>query len=437
MCRHTSSHSAEFFSNDINTFKSQVLNWGKSFQVLTILDNNAYAGQGKPAFDFLLGAGVDEELIHHSSLEGTASGFHKLQTFHDENPSWLLGFLSYDLKNELEKLNSSHPNNFDFPDLYFFKPTILIRIIGPKIFIESNNQLPAYIFQEITNSAGHVSSVIQNKPTFHTKFSKQDYLDVLKQIKKDIRNGDYYEINFCQEFFATCKINPFDLFFSLNQFSPAPFASFFKLGSQYLIGASPERFLKKSGNQLISQPIKGTMKRGKNAAEDAQLAQKLATSAKDRAENVMIVDLVRNDLAKCCIPGTVKVDELFGIYTFPQVFQMISTITGQLRPDLHFTDALAATFPMGSMTGAPKIMSMQRIEELEKSRRGLFSGAIGYITPDGDFDFNVVIRSLIYNDDSHYLSYQTGGAIVYDSNPEEEYEECLLKGSAIRRLFES
>jgi len=221
------------------------------------------------------------------------------------------------------------------------------------------------------------------------------------------------------------------LFLRLNELAKAPFSSFYKKNNQYLLCASPERFLKKQGQQLISQPIKGTIKRGNTPVEDSGLQTALQHSTKDRAENVMIVDLVRNDLTRSSQTGTIRVEELFGVYPFEQVNHMISTITSTLRENVHAVDVIRHTFPMGSMTGAPKVMSMQLIEQYEQTRRGLYSGTVGYFTPEGDFDFNVVIRSMLYNASSRYLSFQVGGAIVYDSVPEREYEECLLKAKAM------
>ncbi|MEO5675183.1 MAG: anthranilate synthase component I family protein, partial [Chitinophagales bacterium] len=213
--------------------------------------------------------------------------------------------------------------------------------------------------------------------------------------------------------------------------SPAPLACFLKHGEKFLLSASPERFLKKESRKIISQPMKGTISRSNHAESDEHAKELLGTDEKEKAENVMIVDLVRNDLARSAVAGSVSVEELFGIYSFPRVHQMISTVSATLRNDVHFTEAIRNAFPMGSMTGAPKVMAMQLIDKYEKVKRGLFSGSAGYITPGGDFDFNVVIRSLLYNRESRYLSFQTGSAITHDCNPEKEYEECLLKAQAI------
>lgn len=235
--------------------------------------------------------------------------------------------------------------------------------------------------------------------------------------------------------FEATGIDALDTFKTLIQKSPMPFSTFFKVKDQYIICSSPERFLKKEENQLISQPIKGTIKRGRNEEEDAILKNNLRTSEKEMAENLMIVDLVRNDLARSSVPGTVNVEELFGIYSFRQMFQMISTVTSIKRDNIDSVKVIRNAFPMGSMTGAPKIKAMELIEKYEASKRGVFSGAAGYFTPDMDFDFNVIIRSIFYNSTSKRLSFQVGSAITYDADPEYEYNECLLKAKAIFEIL--
>ena len=241
-----------------------------------------------------------------------------------------------------------------------------------------------------------------------------------------------YEINFCQEFFAeNTSINTVDIYEKLNAISQAPFTAYCKFGEHYLICASPERFLQKRSNTLTAQPIKGTTKRALIKADDERLIQELQNSEKERSENVMIVDLVRNDLSRIAKSGTVRVDELFGIYSFKQVHHMISTISCEVKKDVSFTDIIKNTFPMGSMTGAPKVSAMKLIDHFESTKRGLYSGAMGYIDPEGDFDFNVVIRSILYNKENKYLSFMVGSAITDKSDPEKEYEECLLKAKAM------
>nr|MDQ3073301.1 anthranilate synthase component I family protein [Bacteroidota bacterium] len=247
-------------------------------------------------------------------------------------------------------------------------------------------------------------------------------------LRDHIREGDVYEVNLCQEFYADgVEIDPGALFRRLVQLSPNPFSGFLRFGEKYVISSSMERFLKKEGKMLISQPIKGTTKRTGDPNKDTELRERLYKDEKERAENLMIVDLVRNDLSRSCIPGTVKVAELFGIYPYTRVFHMVSTVSGEMLPDVHWVDALRSAFPMGSMTGAPKVMAMALIEKYEKSKRGVYSGSVGYITPSGDFDFNVVIRTFLYNAKDKYISLHAGSAITYDSDPRQEYEECLVK----------
>ena len=257
-------------------------------------------------------------------------------------------------------------------------------------------------------------------------------------MKIHILRGDCYEINFCQEFYAEgVSINPVSIYHSLGAASPNPYSAFYKLDDKFLLCASPERYLKKTGSNILSQPIKGTWERSPtNDVEDELNKSRLSTSSKDRSENVMVVDLVRNDLSKVCIEGSVKVDELFGIYKFPQLYQMISTVSGTLNTGIRITDIVKATFPMGSMTGAPKKKVMELIEKYEVTKRGIFSGTVGYISPDKDFDFNVVIRSIMYNASNRYLSFQAGSGITFYSDPETEYDECLLKAMAIKKVLE-
>jgi para-aminobenzoate synthetase component 1 len=300
--------------------------------------------------------------------------------------------------------------------------------------IEGEN--PQGIYEALLQTPTTVTPTRSQPINWQFHFSKKAYLDTLQHIQQHIINGDCYELNFCLEAYCnSVDIDPFQTFVRLNTINPAPYACLYRNEDAWLIGASPERFLFKSGDRIYAQPIKGTIGRGKNKAEDDLLRQTLLESIKDRAENIMIVDLMRSDLAKCCVPGSIQASELFGLYAFPQVHQMISTIQGQLLPMAGVADVMRSTFPMGSMTGAPKVMVMQLIEQYERSRRGIYSGTVGYINPDGDFDFNVVIRSLMYNRKTQYLSYQAGGAITYDSIPEQEWKEVRLKARAMESVF--
>ncbi len=398
------------------------------------LDSNSYQGFIGSDYDCLLAVGIASELVKNTEL----GAFDALKSFVDEKQDWLFGYLTYDLKNDVEPRLTS--NNFDcigFPALHFFQPKVVIEISSQNATIHSLNEQPSSIFITISKALPQDSKLeTRNSKLIAPRISLPDYLDTVQTIRQHILRGDIYEMNFCQEFFAEqCQLNAAAIFQRLNRVGKAPFSTFYRLHDRYLLCASPERFLKKTGQKLLSQPIKGTMRRGRTAEEDAALRQQLYLSPKDRSENVMIVDLVRNDLARSCRTGSVKVEELFGVYQFEQVFQMISTVSGELLPSVHPVDAIRRAFPMGSMAGAPKVRSMELIEQYERTKRGLYSGAVGYFTPHGDFDFNVVIRSIFYNGCDRYLSFQAGGAIVYDSMPEMEYEECLLKAQGIFKVL--
>ena len=292
-----------------------------------------------------------------------------------------------------------------------------------------------HAIQQINEST---NKQINNSIKIKLRIHKDDYFEKINKMLAHIHHGDIYEANFCQEFYAeNTEINPLDTYNKLNNISNPPFATFLKISDKYLLSASPERYLKKRGNTIISQPIKGTAKRSKNAKEDEQLKQDLFDNEKERSENIMIVDLVRNDLSKTAIKGSVEVEELCKIYTFDQVHQMISTVKSKVEHTTNPVEIIKSTFPMGSMTGAPKISAMKIIEALEETKRGLYSGAVGYFTPAGDFDFNVVIRSILYNETKKYVSYSVGGAITAKSDPFKEYEECLLKAKAMRQVLEN
>jgi para-aminobenzoate synthetase component 1 len=390
-----------------------------------LLDSNGHDSPLiKKEWEILVAVGVADQL----ALPAGAA-LEALKDWQAEKQDWLFGGFGYDLKNETERLSSAHPDYVGFPDLVFFQPEIVVGIRGALIEIQSLTTSPALVFAAI-ESAIRPKVIQAPPPVLRPRMSKAEYLQKVAVIRDHIVEGDLYEMNFCQEFYADhAHIDPVGVWEKLNALSQAPMAAFFRWHDRYLLSASPERFLKKEGETLISQPIKGTRRRAQG--EDEVMRHALASSEKDRAENVMIVDLVRNDLARSCRPGTVKVPELFGIYTFETVHQMISTVVGELRSGQHPLDALRHAFPPGSMTGAPKVMAMTLIEQYERSRRGLYAGALGYLSPDGDFDFNVLIRSIFYNAEAAYVAFQVGGAIVYDSVPEEEYEECLVKAVAL------
>jgi len=411
---------------DIKSFKEKALQWASSFDTVCYLDSNNFPDQYSK-FDALIAIGAKNTLVSEP-----VNAFEELSKFKSENPGWITGFLGYDLKNELENLTSANHDELDFPDLYFFAPKHLILLTGNQIeIISADEQLVLDNIQnlEINSSAAPTVNI-------QPRFSKTEYIDTVNKIKEHISRGDIYVTNFCQEFFAeNATIDPLAVFLKLNSISPNPFAGFFKWDDNYILSASPERFLAKRGDKLISQPIKGTAKRGETPEEDEIIKQQLRNQTKELQENVMIVDLVRNDLTKSAKQGTVQVEELFEIHSFNQLHQMISTVVCEIKDGVTAINAIKNTFPMGSMTGAPKISAMWLMEDFERSKRGVYSGAMGYFSPDGDFDFNVVIRTILYNATKQYLSFQVGSAITYHANAEQEYEECLLKAKAILQVL--
>jgi para-aminobenzoate synthetase component 1 len=417
---------------DFYQTKLKMLNWAGRFNICCFLDNNEYQ-LSHHSHECLLAAGS-----RHSLEAAAGEAFGQLRKFSSIHKDWIFGHFGYDLKNETEQLSSSHPDGIGFPDLFFFIPEIVIELSKHSIRIGSLASDHEDILAEIDQSPAIFPTALPGISHIQEKFSRREYLATVAKIRNHILRGDCYEINFCQEFYKEeIILEPLSIYCKLAKLSPAPFAAYYRLHDKYLICASPERYLNRTGDILLTQPIKGTWQRNR---EDSHLDQtnkdNLLHSAKDRSENVMIVDLVRNDLSKVCEEDSVKVEELYGIYSFPQVHQMISTVSGKLAKDKNWVDLIRATFPMGSMTGAPKKKVLELIERYEKTRRGLFSGAVGYLNPEGDFDFNVVIRSILYNQSNRYLSFQTGSGITFYSHAETEYEECLLKAKAIKKVLE-
>jgi para-aminobenzoate synthetase component 1 len=354
--------------------------------------------------------------------------------------AWIFGHISYDLKTSLHHLPDTKPERIGFAPLSFFVPRICVVASGDRLEIISQDPAidPRQFWNEVCEAPLADALPAAAAPDIRPRLSRNAYLEIIEKLRGHILRGDCYEINFCQEFFAEgADIEPLSIYHALAEASPNPFSCYYRQGDAHLMCASPERYLTRRGHKVFSQPIKGTAPRNlQDAGADEAAAQDLRQSPKERSENVMVVDLVRNDLSQVCEKGSVRVDELYGIYSYPQVHQMISTVSGTLPDTVEFSRILAATFPMGSMTGAPKRRVMELIDRYEASRRGLFSGAVGYFSPTGDFDFNVVIRSILYNASSRYLSYLVGSGITWYCEPEKEYEECLLKGSAIRRVLD-
>ncbi|CAM3887203.1 anthranilate synthase component I family protein [Flavobacterium cucumis] len=409
-------------------FKKQLLIWANQYREVVFLDSNQYH-QKYSSYDAVLA--VDAFTSIKTDYE---NAFQDLYQYQSQAKDWLFGYLSYDLKNDTEALHSNNFDGLEFPDLFFFQPKKLFLIKDNEVEIqylrlcddEIETDFNAIISTELCDFA------ILREITINQRISKENYLSKVSKMLEHIHRGDIYEANFCMEFFAeNAQIEPLEIYQKLNAISDSPFAVYFKNNVHYLLSASPERYLRKEGNKVISQPIKGTARRSFDLEQDKQLKFDLAQNEKERSENIMIVDLVRNDLSHTATKGSVQVEELCAIYTFKQVHQMISTVVSEVENTTSPIEILRTTFPMGSMTGAPKISAMQIIETLEETKRGLYSGAVGYFTPNGDFDFNVVIRSILYNSKKQYLSFSVGSAITSQAFPENEYEECLLKAKAM------
>ncbi|MGQ1783939.1 MULTISPECIES: anthranilate synthase component I family protein [unclassified Saccharicrinis] len=424
-----------FHVEDSTDFKQKIVLYCRKFEYGAVYDSCDYYRNRESEVDYH----TADLMVGLDHIDKVIGGFEAVQKFQSEINDWMCGYWGYDLKDDLEKLYSVNHDGLNFDKAVFFQPRYVIRCIGNKWTIgyladinkeEEAREIISSIFSQ--NNGERIVDKVQ----FTARVSKNKYCQSIKSILEHIHKGDIYELNYCMEFFAeNTEINPFAIYNTLVEISPTPFSGLLKTKHHYVLCASPERYIKMEKNKIISQPIKGTAKRGADSIEDDNLKKDLASCIKERSENIMIVDLVRNDLSRVAEKGSVKVEELCGIYPFRQVFQMISTVTAKLDKDKTGMDAIRSSFPAGSMTGAPKVRAMKLIEKYEETKRGVYSGAIGYFTPEGDFDFNVVIRSLLYNSTNKYLSFMVGGAITEKSIPEKEYEECLLKAKAILQLF--
>lgn len=419
--------------NSINEVFERLLLISKSYRKSAVYYSSSYQDKYS-SYDLIAGIGETETFSSYNSK----TAMNEFAEFARKHKTWLFNVVSYDVKNNFEKLSSNNTNRLNFPEIASFSPEFLIQVKSGILQISSDKEK-----QDIEN----FYTSLQNTKTEPGKqvigeisesVSKKEYLDKIQKIQNHIQKGDVYELNYCIEYNADYQeLTPEYLSLNLNRISPVPFFAFYKFDSYYLLSASPERFIKKNGELIISQPIKGTIKRSSYKAEDNKMKEQLANSEKDKSENVMIVDLVRNDLSKIAQRSTVKPEELFGIYTFPQVHQMISTVSCKMKENTSIFDIFKALFPPGSMTGAPKIRAMELIEEYENTKRSWYSGTVGYISPEMDFDFNVIIRSLLINSSIKKLSFEVGGAITSKSDADNEYEECLLKAKAIMQLLKN
>lgn len=398
-----------------------------------------FRGKGWGSFDethpdILAGFGEKAKITSFESAEK----IHEFVQTHNEH---IICHLTYDVKNRLEKLNSCNVDLIDFPELQLTVPKVVFKVFGNEVEV---------LFSDETHAESDVISMLDSieqfeiKPTENSlseanfRLTKTDYLQALIRLKTEIKLGNIYQANFCQEvYWENANINAATVFNEGFDSNPNPFSVFYKIGNHYCLSFSPERFVAIVNGKMFSQPMKGTAPRGETPEMDEQNKKNLRESEKDRRENVMIVDMVRNDLSHFAKAGSVCVPELYKIETYPRVHQMYSTVEAELKDPKLVIDALLKCFPMGSMTGAPKVSAMRLIEETEQSKRGMFSGTIGYFTPQKNGDFNVIIRSLIYNKTTQKLSCHVGGGITDWSDIEAEYEECMVKLKPILHLVNS
>ncbi len=425
----------EFLVDSPEVVKKQLLSWSQTYEEVVWLDSNEYPQQ-HTTYDALLA--VEAMTSIASDCE---NAFDRLDEYQRLTQDWLFGYLGYDLKNDVEALRSDNHDGVQFKDLVFFQPKKVFLLKENRLEVQYMNVVADELsadMEAIFNTSTEFKQTKEETPKIRLRIHKDAYIEKVERMLAHIYRGDIYEANFCQEFYAEeSRIDPLKTYHHLNSISKPPFACYLRWQQQYLLSASPERYLRKTGTEIVSQPIKGTAKRSRDYEEDQSLRNALENDPKERSENVMIVDLVRNDLSRTAVKGSVAVEELCKVYTFDQVHQMISTVVSQVEAETKPVNILRTTFPMGSMTGAPKVSAMRIIEALEESKRGLYSGSVGYFTPTGDFDFNVVIRSILYNEAKRYVSYSVGSAITAKSIPHKEYEECLVKAKAMREVLEA
>ncbi|HAW18882.1 MAG TPA: aminodeoxychorismate synthase component I [Flavobacteriales bacterium] len=419
------------FEADLN-FQDKLSYWATSETYGFCFRGKGWGSEFNHALSVFAGSGIAAEFKGSLTEAGQ---------FIEEHSDYIISHLNYDLKNQLEDLNSAHDDRVGFPEFTMVVPQWVIRVSGRHVEIggsptNEDGQLASDIFEKINrvDLSKFEKTIVDN---VKKRVSKQQYLDNLERIAHHLQRGDIYQANICQEFYWDhASLNPAQVFNDGFAANPNPFCALFRHGDQFLMSWSPERFLSFSGSNVLSQPMKGTARRSSEPLLDMQYLEELETSEKDRRENVMIVDMVRNDLSHFAVKGSVQVPELYEIRTYPQIHQMHSTVKAELKPGTNLFDALLKAFPMGSMTGTPKIRAMQLIEEVESTKRGLYSGTFGFITPEKNADFSVIIRSLLYNAKSEYLSLQVGGGITAMSDPELEYDECLAKAEPILYLMQ-
>lgn len=393
-------------------FRTQLLQWATQFEYAICLDD---AMTGK----LLIGV---EAISHHYSLDDLPLG------------QWYFGAITYDYKNKIEDLVSEQSETISFKPIHFFVPRSIITLENGYFSVVKSCDSVKTIYNAIISYSARKTNT--KKGLIKHKINKESYIKNVRKLQEHILRGDIFEINYCQEFFTNDTIlDTVSSYEELVNISPMPFACLMRYATKHILCASPERYIKKEGNRLISQPIKGTAPRGETPDKDSKISVELENNTKERSENIMAVDVVRNDFSRIGKKGTVKVDELCKVYTFKQLHQMISTVSAELPEEKSLKEIIHATFPMASMTGAPKIRAMELIEEYEKNKRGLYSGTVGYISPQGDFDFNVIIRTILYDEVIQKASFTVGSAITAEAKAEQEYDECMLKAKSIMKIL--
>ncbi len=386
--------------------------------------------------DQLIGFGAGERWVMYPEDDFTG-----MQVFLDQHKGkYIFTCLSYDLKNELEELKSENPDTIEFPLLVLWSPESVVEIHPEAFnFVQGEETVKTQDFVKLffDKIQSETSFLNTNKLNFSSRIDRETYIQSVNKVKAEIQYGNCYELNFCQEFYAdqVKDLDALSLFGAIHQQTKAPFSVLMNFEKWSVLCFSPERYIQKIGGRLLSQPIKGTIRRGKDETEDVILQKNLLGDRKEVSENVMITDLVRNDFSRIAKKGSVEVEHLCELQTFETVHHLVSSVICEVEENIPFEKIIRASFPMGSMTGAPKVSVMKLIEQYESFRRGLYAGSIGVIYPNGDFDLNVVIRSLLYNKSKEMLTCSVGSAITMKSDPENEYEECLVKVNKILQFF--
>lgn len=413
-------------------------------------------------FDPFLTISSKQQNVHISShgitKEKKANPFYELQkqlnqyTYSNKSAIPFLGgavgYFSYDLCYLLEDLPTQAVDDLKLPDMYFgfydvviifdhYKNKTYLSTLQMKENSEKLSRKKEFIKQKITTTSGILppKNVITRPDSITSNFSQDSYKVMVETAKKYIYEGDIFQVNLSQRFSQKNFVPPAEIYLKLRTENPAPFSGYLDCGTHTLLSSSPERYLKIRNRDIETRPIKGTIKRGRTLTEERRNKKVLSRSKKDTAENLMIVDLMRNDLGKVCEFGSIRVLELFKIETYASVHHLVSKIIGKLRPNISIIDCIVSSFPGGSITGAPKVRAMEIIDSLEPTRRSIYTGSFGYIGFDSSSDLNILIRSLVITNDTVY--YQVGGGIVWDSIGEKEYQETLEKGKAIRGVLKN